>query len=90
VLAPPVDNPEMRRAVALNLDRQAFLDIISELGAPVAQQRVPVFEAGPLAGERQEDLVVEVVVMGQGQQRAAARLGRCPIMRDVVGQSIAR
>src|SRR5262252_1163805 len=28
--APPFDNPEMRRAMALSLDRQAFIDIISE------------------------------------------------------------
>jgi peptide/nickel transport system substrate-binding protein len=28
--APPFDNPDMRRAVALNLDRKAFIDIISE------------------------------------------------------------
>jgi len=28
--APPFDNPEMRRAVALSLDRKAFIDIISE------------------------------------------------------------
>ena len=26
----PFDNPELRRAMALNLDRQAFLDIITE------------------------------------------------------------
>src|SRR4029077_13159998 len=28
--APPFDNPEVRRAMALSLDRQAFIDIISE------------------------------------------------------------
>jgi peptide/nickel transport system substrate-binding protein len=28
--APPFDNPDMRRAVALSLDRKAFIDIISE------------------------------------------------------------
>jgi peptide/nickel transport system substrate-binding protein len=28
--APPFDNPDMRRAMALSLDRQAFIDIISE------------------------------------------------------------
>jgi len=28
--APPFDNPEMRRAMALSLDRRAFIDIISE------------------------------------------------------------
>ena len=28
--APPFDSPEMRRAMALSLDRQAFIDIISE------------------------------------------------------------
>lgn len=28
--APPFDNPEMRRAMALSLDRKAFIDIISE------------------------------------------------------------
>jgi peptide/nickel transport system substrate-binding protein len=28
--APPFDNPDMRRALALALDRQAFIDIISE------------------------------------------------------------
>src|SRR4029077_4973924 len=28
--APPFDNPDMRRAMALSLDRKAFIDIISE------------------------------------------------------------
>ena len=28
--APPFDNPEMRRAIALTLDRKSFIDIISE------------------------------------------------------------
>jgi peptide/nickel transport system substrate-binding protein len=28
--APPFDNPEMRRAMALSLDRKAFIDILSE------------------------------------------------------------
>jgi peptide/nickel transport system substrate-binding protein len=28
--APPFDNPEIRRAMALNLDRRAFVDILSE------------------------------------------------------------
>src|SRR5438128_3122508 len=27
---PPFDNPELRRAMALSLDRKAFIDIISE------------------------------------------------------------
>src|SRR5215831_18268438 len=28
--APPFDNPEMRRALALSLDRKAFIDILTE------------------------------------------------------------
>jgi peptide/nickel transport system substrate-binding protein len=28
--APPFDNPELRRAVALTLDRQAFIDILGD------------------------------------------------------------
>ena len=27
---PPFDNPELRRAMALTLDRQAFIDILSD------------------------------------------------------------
>jgi peptide/nickel transport system substrate-binding protein len=28
--APPFDNPELRRAMSLSLDRQAFIDILAE------------------------------------------------------------
>ena len=28
--APPFDNPEIRRAMALSLDRKAFLDILGD------------------------------------------------------------
>jgi hypothetical protein len=43
-----------------------------KLAAPVAQQRVRVFEAGPLAREHQEELVVEV---GSNRAVSAARDG---------------
>src|SRR5215472_6029435 len=60
-----------------------------KLAAPVAQQCIWVFEAGSLAREHQKELVVEVVVIGQRQQGAPACEVAYPIMRDVVGQSVA-
>src|SRR5271166_2202672 len=59
------------------------------LAAPVAQPRIRVFEAGPLAREHQKELVVEMAVIGQRQQGAAACEVADPIMRNVVGQSVA-
>src|SRR6516225_4827478 len=41
--APPFDNPDMRRAVALSLDRKAFIDIISDGQGDIggAMQQLP-------------------------------------------------
>jgi hypothetical protein len=50
----------------------AALVLRRKLAAPVAQQRVRVFEAGPLAREHQEELVVEV---GSNRAVSAARDG---------------
>jgi hypothetical protein len=68
----------------------AALVLRRKLTVPVAQQRVRVFEAGPLAREHQEVLVVKVVVVRQCQQRAAAREIADPIMRDMIGESVAK
>ncbi len=39
--APPFDNPELRRAVALSLDRKAFIDIIGEGEGSVGATMMP-------------------------------------------------
>src|SRR3546814_780638 len=39
--APPFDNPELRRALALSLDRQAFIDIISAGEATIGTALLP-------------------------------------------------
>ena len=40
--APPFDNPELRRAMALNIDRQAFIDILTEgVGLKAAAMQPP-------------------------------------------------
>ncbi len=38
---PPFDNPELRRAVALSLDRKAFIDIIGQGEADIGAQMLP-------------------------------------------------
>src|SRR5215471_12193832 len=72
-----------------HLEIAAALVLRCKLAAPVAQQRVRMFEAGSLAREHQKELVVEVVIIGHCQQRAAADEVTDPIMRNVVGQSVA-
>jgi peptide/nickel transport system substrate-binding protein len=39
--SPPFDNPKIRRALALTLDRKAFIDILSEGEAKVAGIMLP-------------------------------------------------
>src|SRR5262249_46037068 len=70
-------------------ERAATPVLSCKLAAPVAQQCIWVFEAGPLAREHQKELVVEMVVIGQRQQGAAACEVADPIMRNIVGQSVA-
>src|SRR4029077_14994563 len=43
---PPFDNPELRRAIALSLDRKAFIDIISDGEGSIGGAMMP-----PPAGE---------------------------------------
>ena len=61
----------------------------SRLGLPVAVEQIGILQAGPLAREHQEELVVEVVVIGQGENGTAAGEVAHPVMRRVVGQSVA-
>jgi peptide/nickel transport system substrate-binding protein len=42
--SPPFDNPEIRKAMALTLDRKAFIDIISEGKADVGAAMLPLPE----------------------------------------------
>src|SRR5215469_18698257 len=56
-----------------------------KLAAPVAQQCIWVFEAGPLSRKHQKELVVEMVIIGQRQQGTAACEIADPIMRNIVG-----
>ncbi len=60
-----------------------------EFGAPVAGQEIGVVQAGALGGEHAEPLVVEMIVVRQGQQGAAGGGVGDPVMRDVVGQAVA-
>jgi hypothetical protein len=56
----PADVLRVQRHVEI----AAALVLCRKLAAPVAQQRVRVLKAGSLAREHQEELVVEVVVIG--------------------------
>jgi len=38
---PPFDNPDLRRAVALSLDRQAFIDILQQGQGNIGAQMLP-------------------------------------------------
>ena len=40
-----------------------------EFGAPVAGQQIGVFQAGPLRGKQQEELVVVMIIVRQRQDR---------------------
>jgi hypothetical protein len=67
----------------------AALVLRLELGLPVAEQHFGIFQPGALPGEQQEELIVEVIVVGQRQDRAAAGEIAHPVVRQVVGQAIA-
>src|SRR5205807_391109 len=60
-----------------------------ELGLPVAQQRVGILQTRSLAREQEKELVIEVIVVGQGEDRAAAGEIAHPIVRRVVGETVA-
>src|SRR5580698_5847091 len=64
-----------RDRVRMHDDREmaAALVLRIELSLPIAVERVGILEAGALAREQQEELVVEVIVVGQGEDGAAAR-----------------
>ena len=50
---PPFDNPELRRAMALSLDRKAFIDIITEGQGDIGGAMLPPPEGrlGHAAGD---------------------------------------
>jgi peptide/nickel transport system substrate-binding protein len=54
--APPFDNPDMRRAMALSLDRKAFIDILSEGAGDIggAMQPLPRRGMGHAAGRSKD------------------------------------
>jgi hypothetical protein len=59
-----------------------------ELGPPVAEQIVGMLQPSTAAWKQQEPLVVEVVVVRQGQQSPPRSEIRHPVMRHVVRQAI--
>ena len=74
--APPFDNPELRRAMALTIDRQAFIDILSDgVGLRAAAMQPP---PGGLWGMPEEMLAR---LPGYGHDIAANRAAGQDIMR---------
>jgi ABC-type transport system substrate-binding protein len=86
---PPFDNPELRRALSLTLDRKAFIDILVEgqglIGGAMRRWRQPArsrtaIGAGRLArGDKSASPPEPPVVLGEGPQswfREHQRQGR--------------
>jgi hypothetical protein len=94
----PADGVRMQH----HREMPAALVLRVELGLPVAEQRVGILQARALAREQQEELVVEVIVVGQGRgsrggwrsrspsSAARRRPGRCRNSRSRLEQQIDR
>ena len=60
-----------------------------EFAPPIAEERVRMLQSCSLGGKQQKELIVEVIVIRQAEQRATACEIRDPPMRRVIGQAIA-
>ncbi len=80
----PADMPRVQGHVEVT----AALVLRIEFRLPVPRQGVGMLETGALAGKHQKELIVEMVVIGQRQQRPPAGKVGDPVMRYVVGQAV--
>src|SRR5437660_1341337 len=80
----PADMPRVQGDVEVT----AALVLRIEFRLPVPRQGVGMLETGALAGKHQKELIVEMVVIGQRQQRPPAGKVGDPVMRYVVGQAV--
>ena len=81
--------PSHRAGMQHHAELPAPLVLRIELRPPVAEQIIGMLEPRALAREHQEPQIIEVIVVGQRQQRAPRRKVRHPVMRNIVRQPVA-